>query len=86
MKKIKGYLLFGVWFLSVLFLFKHRLSIEREKVTGLIGTYYSDLDGTKVYRGRLDGAVLFDWSHEKPFSGMPNDHYSVRWTVSVPRA
>ena len=34
-------------------------------------------------RVRQDAAIQFDWGTESPMSGLPSDHFSVRWTRAL---
>ena len=53
-------------------------------VSGLKGEYFAnqELSGTPVLT-RIDSAVNFDWGGSPPGAGIPNEHFSVRWTGSL---
>ena len=53
-------------------------------VSGLKGEYFAnqELSGTPVLT-RTDSAVNFDWGEGPPGAGVPNEHFSVRWTGSL---
>jgi hypothetical protein len=48
------------------------------------GEYFANttLAGTPT-RVRVDVAIQFDWGTESPISGLPTDHFSVRWTRAI---
>jgi len=48
------------------------------------GEYFANttLAGTPT-RVRVDAAIQFDWGTESPISGLPTDHFSVRWTRAI---
>ena len=52
--------------------------------TGLYGDYYAtkDFTGTVKLR-RTDRAIQFDWGMRSPFTEVPADGFSVRWTGEV---
>ena len=52
---------------------------ERNKVPGLVGTYFSDSDLKKRQWSRVDRDLSFRWSWNSPGRGIPRDHFSIRW-------
>ncbi|HEX7574032.1 MAG TPA: glycoside hydrolase family 3 C-terminal domain-containing protein [Bacteroidota bacterium] len=55
-----------------------------EGMTGLEGEYFANQE----FRGvpaltRIDRQVNFDWGGDAPAGGLPQDHFSVRWTGSI---
>ena len=55
-----------------------------EGMTGLEGEYFANQE----FRGvpaltRIDREVNFDWGGDAPAKGLPQDHFSVRWTGSI---
>ncbi len=52
--------------------------------TGLRGEYFAnqDLSGVPSLT-RIDREVDFDWGDGAPAAGIPEDHFSVRWTGSI---
>jgi len=54
---------------------------KREVVQGLKGEYFDngDLTGEPVFT-RIDETIEFDWDYGSPGEGIPDDHFSVRWT------
>ena len=48
------------------------------------GEYFANttLSGAPVLV-RLDAAIQFDWGAAAPGTGLPNDHFSVRWTRAI---
>ena len=55
-----------------------------EGMTGLQGEYFAnqDFQGVPVLT-RIDRQVDFDWGGKAPGKGLPQDHFSVRWTGSI---
>jgi beta-glucosidase len=53
-------------------------------VTGLKGEYFAnqEFSGTPALT-RIDSVVNFDWGGSPPGAGIPNEHFSVRWTGSL---
>jgi hypothetical protein len=53
--------------------------------SGWFGQYYNnpDLAGAPL-ETRTDPAIDFDWGLGAPFSRLPSNHFSVRWTQSLP--
>ncbi len=56
-----------------------RLYNEEGKPGGLTARYYRGENFEELIDTRIDSQVNFDWSRTPP-SGVPHDHYSVRWT------
>ncbi len=56
-----------------------RLYNEQGKGGGLTARYYKGENFEELIKTRIDSQVNFDWSQTPP-SGVPHDHYSVRWT------
>jgi len=56
-----------------------RLYNEEGKSGGLTARYYRGENFEELIDTRIDSQVNFDWSQTPP-SGVPHDHYSVRWT------
>jgi beta-glucosidase len=55
-----------------------------EGMTGLQGEYFDNQE----FRGipvltRIDRQINFDWGEGAPAGGLPQDHFSVRWTGSI---
>lgn len=50
---------------------------------GLTGRYYPKPDFKGRERLRMDPAIAFDWGNKAPFSGIPADRFSIRWTGSL---
>lgn len=48
--------------------------------TGLLGSYYTNLNFTGLKLTRTDTNVNFNWGTSAPAAGMPTTNYSVRWT------
>ena len=49
---------------------------------GLTGRYYRKPEFKGEPRLRMDATISFDWKRGSPFSGIPSDRFSVRWTGS----
>lgn len=56
----------------------HQLYSETGQPGGLTARYYSDENFATLITNRTDSQVDFDWSTSPP-TGLPHDHYSVRW-------
>jgi len=55
-----------------------------EEMTGLQGEYFANQE----FRGipaltRIDREIAFDWGGDSPAKGLPQEHFSVRWTGSI---
>ena len=48
--------------------------------TGLLGSYFTNLNFTGLKLTRTDTNVNFSWGTSAPAAGMPTTNYSVRWT------
>lgn len=55
-----------------------QLCTETGEAGGLTARYYRGENFDTLVANRTDGQVDFDWSDTPP-SGLPHDHYSVRW-------
>ena len=47
---------------------------------GILGEYYRGAKFNKLILKRRDATIAFDWQQRPPASGMPTEHFSVRWT------
>ena len=48
-------------------------------VSGLFGHYYGSPDFQNLVSEQLDSNVNFDWGSGAPATGLPVDHFSIRW-------
>ena len=51
--------------------------------TGLMGTYFDNIDYTGAELARLDPTINFEWGNGAPDPSMGNDNFSVRWEGQV---
>ncbi|MDO7873295.1 PA14 domain-containing protein [Hymenobacter sp. ASUV-10] len=47
---------------------------------GLMGYYYRGANFDQLVLSRRDTTLDFDWNFRPPGPGLPNEHFSVRWT------
>jgi outer membrane protein OmpA-like peptidoglycan-associated protein len=47
---------------------------------GLVGEYYRGANFDQLVLSRRDTIIDFDWNFRSPGPGLPNEHFSVRWT------
>jgi alpha-D-xyloside xylohydrolase len=59
-----------------------QLHDEGDKPGGLTGRYYKDEKFGELAAIQTDPQINFDWSMTPP-TGVPHDHYSIRWTGFV---
>jgi hypothetical protein len=55
----------------------------RLMANGLRGEYFSDSEFHDLKLARIDPQIRFAWGVGPPADGLPNDHFSVRWTGQV---
>ncbi len=58
--------------------------VKGKTINGLKGEYFnnSDFFGDPIFT-RIDKNIEFDWDYGSPGQGIPNDHFSVRWTGKI---
>lgn len=53
------------------------------KVNGLIGHYFPNMDFTGDAKKQVDSEIDFNWGQGAPMDGIGADHFSIRWTGQI---
>ncbi len=61
----------------------HLTGAAPQRVPGLRGTYFSNMEFGGTLIERIDPQIHFDWKGDAPMPGIPADRFSVRWEGDV---
>jgi len=54
--------------------------VRDERVPGYLGEYYAGENLMALVTTRIDSVIDFNWNNQSPAEGVPEDHFSVRWS------